>query len=543
MIRRLVAIRLRNAFLNSISGKDKNGNARPASTGRLIGFAFLYTFLFFVFLGMIFTMSMPIAMLLVPQGSSDLYFGIFTLLSLTVIFILSIFETKSELFECKDNELLLSMPIKTRDIIISRVSVVLIYNYITEAIVLIPVIVAYMIYGGSPIGIFGSIVLFVTLPLLATALASGVGYLVALISAKIARFKTAIVTVLFTVFFLLYFLGLNYLTENMDAIFEYVEGNINAIADKFSFIGFIGRVSLLAPLPLVIYLAIAAAASAICVFLISKSYLSIITSSNTSEKVVYKEKKLKATGMLTALVRKELARFTSSATYILNGALGYVFVLIIAGIIVFNGGIPIDIDPELAGDVGMDFEFSGETIAPFVIGAFIFCYSMTLMTAASVSIEGKHFWIVKSLPIPAKTLLLAKLIPSMLISVPIALITGIASAIASGVSFIYLLLYVTVPMAAAVAFNFIGLVFNCLFPKFTYLNEAEVVKQSLPVFLTMMVNLLLSLGAFAVLAIGAIIGGGEIALLAILFLFIVISVSLYFLLAGPLSRKLENINI
>ena len=112
MIKELISIRLRSVFLAFVTGKDKNGNPKPASTGRMIGFGALYLFLMITFLGLVFTLSIPAAMILIPIGAEALYHGIFVVLSVSAIFIFGIFETKSELFECKDNELLLAMPIK-----------------------------------------------------------------------------------------------------------------------------------------------------------------------------------------------------------------------------------------------------------------------------------------------------------------------------------------------------------------------------------------------------------------------------------------------
>ena len=128
MIKILVKNRLSALFGTAVS-KGRDG-AVKAGKGRILLFSLLYLLLISLFAGMSVIGAVTLGFVLIPIGASWLYFAIFFLVSFTLIFVLSIFETKSELFECKDNDLLLSMPIKPRDIVASRVLVVLIYNYI-----------------------------------------------------------------------------------------------------------------------------------------------------------------------------------------------------------------------------------------------------------------------------------------------------------------------------------------------------------------------------------------------------------------------------
>ena len=100
MIKRLISLRLRHAFIGTLTGKDKNGKPKATlSTGRIVGYTILYAFLALFFLFAVFSMAMGLGMLLVPAGAAASYFGLFMLLSLSAIFIFSIFETKAELFD------------------------------------------------------------------------------------------------------------------------------------------------------------------------------------------------------------------------------------------------------------------------------------------------------------------------------------------------------------------------------------------------------------------------------------------------------------
>lgn len=61
-------------------------------------------------------------------------------------------------------------------------------------------------------------------------------------------------------------------------------------------------------------------------------------------------------------------------------------------------------------------------LIPFRVGG-VFC----MMTAASVSVsmEGNRFWIVKTLPIPTKTILDAKILMNLLLMLPFYLISEV----------------------------------------------------------------------------------------------------------------------
>ena len=131
MIKILIKNRLRS-LLGTMVNKSRDGSAVKGGRGRIVLVIILYLFLAGSFAFMSTSVAMVLGTVLIPIGAAWLYFAIFIIAALSVIFILGIFETKAELFECKDNDLLLSMPIKPRDIVASRVCVVLIYNYLEE---------------------------------------------------------------------------------------------------------------------------------------------------------------------------------------------------------------------------------------------------------------------------------------------------------------------------------------------------------------------------------------------------------------------------
>ena len=125
MIKALTLIRLR-AMIGSLGAKGKDGGVKPSGRWKILGISLLFLYLGGVFAYLSGSMAVMLAPVTIAMDMGWLYFTLFNTAAFTMIFLFSIFETKSELFECKDNELLLSMPIKPRDIILSRIFTVLI---------------------------------------------------------------------------------------------------------------------------------------------------------------------------------------------------------------------------------------------------------------------------------------------------------------------------------------------------------------------------------------------------------------------------------
>ena len=184
MIKTLLGARLRSALSTLLSRGKKDGSTRIGK-GRVAALALAYIYVIVVFGGLMAFNAVSMAPVLISLDLDWFYFATFTAIAFLGVFLLSIFETKSELFECKDNELLLSMPIRPRDIVLSRVFTVLVFNYLETFLLILPAVIVYAIFGGSLHGIIGSILVMLLLPLLSTSLSSGVGYVLAIVAKKL----------------------------------------------------------------------------------------------------------------------------------------------------------------------------------------------------------------------------------------------------------------------------------------------------------------------------------------------------------------------
>jgi len=509
----MIKLLVKNRLRGTVSGMLRQG--KQGSRAKIVLFAILFAYIFACLIFLSSIMSLSLGSVMIPAGASWLYFAIFTLASLTVIFILSIFEMKSELFDCKDNDLLLSMPIPQKALVVSRVIVVLIFNYIIEAFVFVPAIVVYAIFSHDVLGVIGSVLVALFVPLLATALSSGVGYAVAYVAKKIR--KSSLVSIILSLAFLaLYFWGYNALIEGMDSFLlsfdpEALKGNLKILV-------FIGNASLLKPLPLITVIAVCSLVSLLAFVILSKNYIRIATSNKGFKKIKYKAQKTDARSALSALCRKELRKFFTSSLYMLNSGLGLVFTVVLSVVALINA--------DVLGEVSLGLFGNENAIASIFAAALVMLSTMNMMSASALSLEGRNLWIIKTVPIKDSTLILSKVLPQIIITTPPVLISSLLVAIASGADFIYWLFIIMTPIIANVAFAFLGLIFNILAPRFEFDNEAYPIKQSLAVFATMMIQMLIGLGlVVATVAllfvapplISAFAGFGFVTLLALVF--------------------------
>ncbi|MBR2343330.1 MAG: hypothetical protein IKA64_03660 [Clostridia bacterium] len=534
MLKSLIAIRIRALF----GASKKTGQGTGRKIGRTIGLAFLFLYLGAAFAFLSVGMAISTAPATIALGVEWLFFAIFNVAAFSLIFIFSIFETKSELFECRDNELLLSMPIRERDIVLSRIFTVLIINYIECAVILLPAIIVFVAVGGSIVALFGGLLVGLVIPPLATALASFVGYAVAALARRFKR-KNLITVIFSLIFFVLYFVVYSALMNGLEGLEENIDGAVLGMADTLSPIRIIGEASLLRPLSTLIVCAVAVVISVLSFIVIKNRYFAIITSSHSAARTKYRAQRLAGSSAFIALAKKELRTFFSSAAYIMNGGIGALMQLALS-VFILVGAEDFRTVVYMLSPV---FDVLPEDLLLAASVAILMLLSLTTSVSASaLSMERRALWIIKTAPVRTIDIIHAKLVPHLLLAVPTGLISAILFAIAIRADALSVLLLLLAPTLANTVMALFGLIINIAMPRFDFENEAQIVKQS---------------GAASIVVLGGMLGGIALAALGIylsvllgligiclfILFFLVLSVVLYFILTGASLKKLERINI
>ena len=418
------------------------------------------------------TLCLPLA----QAGLGWVYFAFIGTLATGLGVLGSVFAAKSKLYEAKDNDLLLSLPLKPWMILFSRILPLYFLTFFFQALVLIPAFAQYFIAVGFQIGVLlcALVVLFV-MPLGALAICLLLGWLIALVTARI-RSKN-LFTLLLTVGFLIaYFLIIGKMNEYLTyvithgeavgqtmktALFPLYLAGLACVGDGLGLVGFIG---------------IFALAFALAYFILSKTFLRIITMKRGAKKRVYREKESKSTPVFFALFKRELTRILKNPMLLLNSSIGAMLSLILCVIAPLN----------------MDF-ITQITASPFpkselaFIVAIILCFIITsnVNTSSSVSLEGETLWILRSSPVKTEQVFKAKTALHLLVAFAPALVASIELCALLKIPALTCVCIIVAIFTLTFLCAKFGLFINLKFPNLHWTNEIAAVKQSVSTLIAM----------------------------------------------------------
>ena len=167
---------------------------------------------------------------------------------------------------------------------------------------------------------------------------------------------------------------------------------------------------------------------------------------------------------------------------------------------------------ELAGAI--------QDVIPMVIS---FCIATTCTTMASISIEGKNLWILKSLPLAVEKIFLSKVLVNLTITMP-AYIATIIIGITLKIPFIQGIIMVLTTILFSLFVALYGLVINLSFPNFSWTTETTIVKQST----SSMISIFTGLGMVAVqFGLWMVTGTSIISNLIFIAILILLNIFLY----------------
>ena len=467
MLRILVKAQMQSVLASLVrSKKGKNAS--------LLAAVLLVLLLAAVFLFAFGAMFLALAEPFNAAGLGWFYFALAAATAFALGFVGSVFTAQQQLFAARDNELLLSMPIAPRHILGARMVVLLLINYALTLVVLVPAIVIWAANVGiSATGLIGFIISALLLPLLILTFTCFFAWILALISARM-RNKTIVTTVLYILFLIAYF----YFYMNMQSLLteliqnsEQISGAFVSIYPLYAF----GQAALGNWLHLAGFAACCIVPFAIVYAILSRGFLAVTTRRSAAKKLVYRERTLTVSGLRSALLKKELGRFAANGMYILNAAMGSIMTILAAvALLIYSGKLApiLTIIPD-------------GWAAGILTAVLCFLCGTDVISAPSISLEGKTLWLLKSLPVRPRDILLGKVNLHLVIALPSTLIASVCCVIALPMGIAGSVAVILVPALMCVFGALLGVVMNLRFPKFDYINETAVIKNSASVALTM----------------------------------------------------------
>lgn len=505
--------------------------------------AALPIFLSLVLMFAFYTYSDRLMEILVPMNLEYIALSIFAVGISVVTLIEGVYKSGNLLFNCKDDNLLLSLPIKRSTVLFIRVLKFYLFELLYNTVFLLPAMINYAIrvnpttsyYIVSAIGLL-------LLPIVPILISCLIG---TFISSVASKFKGK--NIVQTIISIGFVLGVLYLTYNSDSLVSGITQNatnINyTIAKVYYPVGeYIELVTSFNITKLLVYVAIHIALFAVTVLLIGKVYFNINSSvkSIKKKKTTNKEYKIKSSSPVKSIVKKELNRFFNSPVFVSNAAFG--LVLYIIGCILV--ALKFDSFSNTIVEMGFTVEKVASYIPTLAFGFLCFTAFMTSITSSMISLEGKSFNILKSLPQKPSKIVNAKVLSAICIMLPCILIGDLILFIRFKMDIISILLLLVASVLLPLISETIGIIVNLKYPRMDAQNDTEVVKQSM----SSSVSVFMGMGiiGLALAGISAAIAAGFSSHLVILMctgVFAVIYILLLLLLRSKCDKWFDNINV
>ena len=420
-----------------------------------------------------------------------LYLALVALVAFMFSFVFTVFSAQSMLFQAKDNQLLLALPIKPAHILGGRMLVLYVLELVSTLLFLLPAVGVY-VYLKPPGMVFYPIFVLAALllPLLGLTLAALFGYIISCITARM-RNKPLFITTFSLVLIAAYVVIYTQLMSGMSALLTRSGEIATAIKTYLPPFHYLADSLLTGNLvSLGAFLLCCAAPFGLIYFWLAKSFVKLATATQRTKRVEYKSRLVKAGGVRKALLMKELRKFLSTPPYLLNAGLSFLLNIVLGVYVLIQGsGIITQLATQLPG--------IGQHSVLMLTGVLLFISAMAMTTAPSISLEGSSLWILKSLPVKTMDVLHAKIKLNLLFGFPTILFAAVCIMLGLGLGWQELLILALVPAAMQVFVAVYGLLCNLRFPKLDAANDTIVVKQSASVLVTM-------LACFGVL--GALVG-------------------------------------
>lgn len=482
-----------------------------------------------------------------PLKLQSIVLSIFVFITSFMTLIQGIYKSGSLLFNCKDDQLLFSLPLKRSTILFVRIFKFYVFEFLFDLLFIVPLSVAYIRWADKLNGSFFLVTIFMLfmLPIIPIVISCIIGAITSSISSKF-RYKNIIQTIISMVFLLLVLFS----SYNADKIIGYIVKHASSINDLISKIYYPAGVysSLVCCFDIKVlftFFIINIVLFGGTIFILSKVYFKLnsnlksisINKSNGSSKY-----KIKSNSVVFSLIKKELNTFFNTPVFIINAGFGLLLFIVVSILVIvkFDSVIPL-ITSKDGLNISKDLILSNKSI--LVLLLIMATSFMTSITNSVISLEGRNINILKSLPVSIKTILLSKVYSCLVLTTPVFLIGDLLLFIKFKISIVEMILLILLSILIPLVSHFVGLIVNLKYPKLDFENSTEVVKQSMSSFISVMIGMMLVVLNFFIIV--SVMGKIEslVILGVVLIVYLFIDTILYFYLTKKSIYDFDKLTI
>ncbi len=420
---------------------------------------------------------------------------IFILGTTIMTFMEGIYKSNGILFNCKDDSLLLTLPIKKSTVFFIRMFKFYVFELIFNSLFLIPAILCYAINVNPSIGFyFISLLAIFLLPIIPIVLSSILGIAISFLCSKFKN-KNIMQTIISFILIIILFALYSKIGDFLKDIVAHAK-SVNDIITKIYYPAglYINLILDFKIKDLLIFIIINIIPFIVLIITLQNIYFSINSklkivkkigshNSNTNYKVVTLSKQ-------RSFIKKEVKRLINTPVYILNSCFG--LIIYAAGVIMLMVKAE-SLTKMLLDETGVPlFDFTKNM--PIIMLCLIIATALlTNLTCSMVSLEGKSFNILKSLPLRPIDIIMYKVNTTLIVVVPIILMGLIVSSIYFKFNLLIILLLAICSYVLPLISGLLGIIVNIKFPKLDAKDDTEVVKQSMSSLISVMAGMFLTI--------------------------------------------------
>ncbi len=401
-------------------------------------------------------------------------------MSMMIVFLLTIMRSAYPKREM-NADMFLSLPLKKSEIIASKVFYYYIFDLLTIMGIVLPSFLVYAVMVPNVMSVkiaiaLRGLLLVVIIPFFTNAIASLISTATNKILSKVKYqkvFQTLILLFVISIYIVVYTLMqmvVGKVSEGQNvAEIEAIFNNIWPIKIMASFI-LEGKITSLLWIVLISIIPFI-----LSTYLMIRNYGKSITHAyhNKNKTLVFKKN-----NPVKTLYIKEIKYYFSIPVYVLNTLIGAVMYLGIGIVIKVLGLNKILLYLRSLSSISPSISSHPEMI---IVLLFSLIITLTVTTAASISLEGKQFWIVKAIPVNPIHLFIAKILVNLTITIiPVLVSTPL---LASVIGWKYTWMIFLIPMLSSIFSAIAGLYVNIMYPKLDWENEEIPLKRSIASFL------------------------------------------------------------
>lgn len=423
-------------------------------------------------------------------------------LSCAVIFFLGIFYIIGTFYFSMDIENLLPLPFRASQILGAKLAVVVVYEYITQLVIFLPIIISYGIKSSASILYYlYNIIIYITIPII-PLIAAAILVMIIMRFSNIAKNKDRF-KLIGGVIAIAIGMGINIVLQNAAKALSdpikmqklIMEGNnslVNATSNlfpssKFATIAALKYGNLHGFFNLIMFILITVIAVVIFIILGNILYFKGvigISQATTKRRTLSGEQFVKATSqnsVFKAYVLKEIKLLFRTPAYFLN-------------CVIINFLLPVFLLIPMFTNIGNDKEIemflkaiNNPSMYPLglavIIVFIVFVACTNGITATAISREGSNIYFSKYVPINYITQIMAKVFTGFIMGT-ISMIMLLLVALIIKLPIALILLIAIVGLIAILFSNFVGIIIDLNNPKLQWDSEQKAVKQNLNLLIT-----------------------------------------------------------